>query len=241
MMIAARHGMLVEAPNPLPYIRDGLVAWWDGIWNAGIDAHDANATTWADLTGGDSLVLTNGTLSWTDKSLVLSVAKLKRKMGTLLASALNNGSITVEVCYIASNRGYPVKSYPNTQAFEIWRNGTVSMYFRLWGLDNIGGMGYGAVVRSATTPPLEHLVYAADSSTGECACYLDGAFIRTNSFANPQTVTYDSNTELWIGNSSGESFLFTGMMSALRIYSRALTADEIAHNYAIDRERFGLP
>ena len=28
---------------------------------------------------------------------------------------------------------------------------------------------------------------------------------------------------------------------SLRVYSRALTADEIAHNYAIDKERFNLP
>ena len=30
-------------------------------------------------------------------------------------------------------------------------------------------------------------------------------------------------------------------LDRLNIYSRALTADEIAHNYAIDKARFGLP
>jgi hypothetical protein len=34
---------------------------------------------------------------------------------------------------------------------------------------------------------------------------------------------------------------FVGEVCALRLYSRALTADEIAHNYAVDKERFNLP
>ena len=32
---------------------------------------------------------------------------------------------------------------------------------------------------------------------------------------------------------------FSGMIHGLRVYDRALSADEIAHNYAIDKERFG--
>ena len=36
--------------------------------------------------------------------------------------------------------------------------------------------------------------------------------------------------------------LFQGMrIRCFRAYSRALTADEIAHNYAIDKARFGIP
>lgn len=34
-----------------PYIADGLVAMWDGEWNAAGGIHDASATTWVDLTG----------------------------------------------------------------------------------------------------------------------------------------------------------------------------------------------
>ena len=33
------------------YIQDGLVAMWDGEWNAGGGKHNTNATMWKDLTG----------------------------------------------------------------------------------------------------------------------------------------------------------------------------------------------
>ena len=40
-----------------PYVTDGLVAMWDGEWNAGGGIHDANATTWKDLIGNNDLTL----------------------------------------------------------------------------------------------------------------------------------------------------------------------------------------
>ena len=43
-----------------PYITDGLVAWWDGIWNAGLGVHDSNATVWRDIIGGREFVLPQG-------------------------------------------------------------------------------------------------------------------------------------------------------------------------------------
>ena len=38
-----------------------------------------------------------------------------------------------------------------------------------------------------------------------------------------------------------EEYTLLGRVFNLRIYSRALTAAEIAHNYKIDKERFNLP
>jgi len=39
-----------------PYVTDGLVLYYDGIWNAGVGAHDASADIWKDLsaTGNDA-------------------------------------------------------------------------------------------------------------------------------------------------------------------------------------------
>ncbi len=37
------------------------------------------------------------------------------------------------------------------------------------------------------------------------------------------------------------SYQFYGTVHALRLYNRALTAAEIAANYAVDKERFNLP
>lgn len=40
-----------EGVNAFSYIQKGLAASYDGIENAGAGVHDANATTWVDLTG----------------------------------------------------------------------------------------------------------------------------------------------------------------------------------------------
>lgn len=42
------------------------------------------------------------------------------------------------------------------------------------------------------------------------------------------------------GIRSAHEGLLDGAISSIRIYNRALTADEIAHNYNIDKARFGL-
>ena len=52
-MLGADGVEIVEVDeNANPYITDGLVAMWDGEWNAGIGIHDDNAIVWKDLVGG---------------------------------------------------------------------------------------------------------------------------------------------------------------------------------------------
>ena len=51
------------------YVKDGLVAMWDGTENAGWGTHDANATTWKDLTGSRDWTLGASTsYEWTANS-----------------------------------------------------------------------------------------------------------------------------------------------------------------------------
>ena len=38
-----------SAPTARDYVQNGLIAMWDGEWNAGLGVHDPNATTWVDL------------------------------------------------------------------------------------------------------------------------------------------------------------------------------------------------
>jgi len=56
--------MMLDWHNP--YVTDGLVAMWDGEWNAGPGVHDANATTWKELISGTDCAYSdaNGTPNW---------------------------------------------------------------------------------------------------------------------------------------------------------------------------------
>ena len=45
------------------YVQSGLIGHWDAIDNAGLGVHDANSTTWKDLTGRHAdMTFPNGTL-----------------------------------------------------------------------------------------------------------------------------------------------------------------------------------
>ena len=46
-----------------PYVTDGLVAMWDGQWNAGGGIHSPYATIWKDLVGSHDLNLKHHTIS----------------------------------------------------------------------------------------------------------------------------------------------------------------------------------
>lgn len=58
----------------MEYAKNGLVAWWDAIWNAGIDIHDSSATTWKDLIDGTAYTLED-TGSWDDNSRLHTASK----------------------------------------------------------------------------------------------------------------------------------------------------------------------
>ena len=47
--------------------------------------------------------------------------------------------------------------------------------------------------------------------------------------------------EVAIGTVVRRQLFVTPRIYCVRLYSRALTADEVAHNYAVDKERFNLP
>ena len=79
-MVGARHisnvGGTLSAKS---YVQDGLVAMWDGIENAGWGTHDANATTWVDLTGNGHDAALSGKYSWSNMSWDVESVKTDRR------------------------------------------------------------------------------------------------------------------------------------------------------------------
>lgn len=57
--VASKHIHFSQANeiDPNMYVLNGLVAWYDGEWNAGIGIHDNNASVWIDISGnGNDLI-----------------------------------------------------------------------------------------------------------------------------------------------------------------------------------------
>jgi hypothetical protein len=68
--------------------------------------------------------------------------------------------------------------------------------------------------------------------------YRNGVLVQSTS----KSGTIDStNKDLWIGNNPSFSpRYYSGQMSALKIYNRALSATEVLQNYNVEKKKFGL-
>ena len=224
MMIAARNAFLMSGgagPTPWqnPYITDGLVAMWDGEWNAGGGVHDANAITWADLSNnGNDLNITAGT--WAADHFVCNGAA-GGKTGFI------NGIGTIEI--VAK------RTSSSTYQLAIGLNQSQSQYNRYFAIsDNYANF-------RSSGPRLPITINAVESF----ACVYAGDILYKNGAAAASAGTGDyyvtgGNYNTVLGISGSGRYPFGGMIYAIRLYSRALTAAEVAANYAIDAARFGL-
>ena len=82
--------------------------------------------------------------------------------------------------------------------------------------------------------------YGAVSNNGESpsSSFIHGGNV---TYAGPAFLEWYINNNIYIGKVLTNKNGFRGKVFNVRIYSRALTVEEIAHNYAIDKARFGIP
>ena len=234
MMIAARNAFLMGgAPTARDYVQDGLVAMWDGIENAGWGQHDASATTWADLIGGHVLNVDNGG-SWADDCLVCNGTR-RGAYGSNLTGA---APLVVE----AVVRATTASSWRILWHQSAWRDGqrltrclVFSSPIRLWLASAYGTADVSSVISNKTAMHIDY----------------DNSGI-SHLIINGETATFVQDATSWYYSDGGNGFAFGGASStsasyalackiySFRLYSRALTAAEVAANYAIDAARFGL-
>lgn len=228
------------------YVQDGLVAMWDGIENAGWGKHDANATAWKDLVGGseDNLVGNIGTdYEWTADSVVRN----KESKGyfisdktDVLQTAVRRGVFSVEI--VTSK---PVASATwQAQIVNICQTADLSKYssgiLGRWRREDNGRFGslssaaYHDNVGFTLADRSELCTISLAYNGSICSVYSNGIIVRTASITPSDTI---DGIHVRLGSIS---YGFRGHYHSLRILSRALTAEEIAHNYEIDKARFGI-
>ena len=207
------------------YIQDGLVAMWDGIENAGWGTHDPNAMTWVDLISGKVIQLVNGII-WMDNGLDTNFKTISK----------NSGSTSVPVIFKAIEIVFRNKT-PGAEFSCLIRNS-----------DTDGGCG-GFIVQIGTLKPLweygNHFnVFSVSDDIHSCNVTQTGV-------GEVRYLTYDGKSYSYTGSGvyrppfdyrlGNWSYNGSGNIYNIRLYSRALTADEIAANYAVDKARFNLP
>lgn len=238
MLIGMRNAVLSGGWKN-PYVIDGLVAMWDGEWNAGPGAHDANATTWKDLGPNGYDLTCNGAPSWaSDQALIGNYFYSDMALNVL--SAFNNHSITLELVY-----GRVTLWYNNTGPFGVGTDGVVKIQQNRGSNTacNLTWLGANLPLSMflGTAPGANAKAIYAISDTEWTAASIrsDGTafnYRKTASFAQ----SIQSGSRFFVGWSKDNAYGGYGIR-CFRVYSRALTAAEIAANDAVDKARFGLP
>lgn len=213
-----------------PYVTNGLIAMWDAVWNAGPGAHVANMTEWLPCAGTTKLVR----------------GKMAGTMATGVNYVFTDGTGTSgDMLHASPAIPYSAQGWTIEHVCRIdtLRSGaTIGCCF--WG----GGGLYLSGYLTYWTSKYGSYAFASGLSTARAHGYTierdanvmrgfwDGA--RTSIADKTFSDIPAGSATAAIQNSTNRGILRS---HCIRLYSRALTAAEIAANYAIDKERFGLP
>ena len=240
-------GAFVVGPDVTPafgYVQNGLIAMWDGIENAGWGVHDANATSWLDLIGNKQMPTTLSSLSWDSNALVRTgVDGLTYDTGLDFSDPLSERTFEFVISYDAD--------YTDTTSnYFIARFNDFGTWLSFWNRMKFGISLYAGGGTNETPfeqPSFKGSVSLVSSSTPYVInptqrhyayYYANGTYFRDGAFGGGSSSS--AVMELFAAARNWPSSN-TIKMHSIRIYSRALTAAEIANNYAVDKERFNLP
>ena len=234
MMLGARTAAWAKSGGGVPtardYVQDGLIAMWDGIENAGWGLH-SNAEP-VDLINGVKLiaigspVITDTTFDtpkgayyYADITDFRDAVAAKRFTFESVMSCVrvaNNGifSIGNRGIWIYGNINYNVSTV-NVNAVNYTQ--AINPNYLDDGVFRISIVGDNTAPKVIIGTTEYSGYYGTLTSFPETRCYIGGMY---------DTVVFSSALKSFHN---------------IRLYSRALTADEIAANYAIDKARFNLP
>lgn len=228
-----------------PYVKDGLVAMWDGIWNVGGGLpHDSNSQVWLDCIAGRPILFPCSNTYFTTDGLVKDSTPNASGsvIGVSVGSETNFGWTSCEFVITVS-------SFTGTASPIIMDIGNRKM----WLQQATSGIGALNVGKPWTFPSIDFSTLPVKFSFsaiygGESSSDFNSQLIYANGNDNG---TQDGNRDTW-GNISVKTnmmanmyngvvaYPFYGTYHAIRLYNKTLTSAEVAANHAVDRERFGL-
>ena len=216
---------------PTGYVSDGLIAFWDGIQNAGSGVHVDGTNVWKDLVGGYEFSLNNTTVG----DDCMTFAGTSSSYGTLSSAdtastfvAAKNG--TLEIVYRSTSSA--------SSQVMLQSTATSGLAFGIYNTSNIipytdGSQG-SQMMFSFSSGTSNNFVAVRYTSGAPISAIANGTALTTSggsSWSSPGTETY-------LGNRQTKANGFAGSIYAIRLYRRQLTDTEIAENQALDRNRF---
>lgn len=222
----------VTVTHEAGYVTSGLIHRWDGINNTG-SGHSGSATTWKDLVGSSDLTITGQYASWVSNALSF-VDSLKDYVYTDTLD--NQSACTLEVCFESTGSTNTNIVMINPESGTDLRNARQVVIYT----DNtVGGYATSGLTYSNTEAAISDIRTVSVNYTDLAvnSMYINAAAASLSN--KTHSYRYDGTHQMYVGGNDNNT-KFTGKVYSVRIYNRALTAEEIAANYAVDLERFGL-
>ena len=241
-----------EGLNAFSYIKRGLAACYDGIENAGAGVHDANATTWVDLTGnGNDGTVASGITWAADGWVCTGGVDTPVVVGPGLAAVTGSETFTVEFAgrRATTGRGVLFGQYAVNYSVNLEYAGNGSgatdnslrLHF-LRSLDGSETLDQRTTRASLTYANGDSATLALTTAPTERGLWKNGVlgvFSDTSKSARP-IVNRVTSCNSCIGGDfrGGSGVTFIGTCNACRLYDRVLTQGELAVNAAVDAVRF---
>lgn len=217
----------------------GLVAAYDGQFNAGDALHDGTVTTWYDVSGhGYNINLSDHSFTWDSDALVVTDTGGVSGGGAHASVSDTMKYHTVEIVMVANSGSVG----QGDCAAGIWNAGRVagSSYI---GNDNSDGVQYryqpsgttnvSPSISSTNTQTKRHWAGTVSSTR---------QYIYRNGGSGQYKSVSPSNEPggIYLLGDGVNVWWFSGKIWAVRFYNRALSASELTANYAIDARRFNI-
>ncbi len=200
-------------------VTDGLILCLDA---ASKRSYPGTGTTWTDRSANGYDGTLNNSPAITDKAITLSSTNDYIE----IPSAIQASTIDFWFNSPSSSDGPVIYAGADAYNSNLWQWSLFYYSGTLW--VDPKGTGGTSLNNFTSTNTWHHFVITR-SSTGKV--YIDGNHVSSNT-STPSTVTGN----IRIGKSA--STYWNGSVGALKLYNRALTADEILQNYLSTKERY---
>lgn len=224
---------LLPPPTARDYVQDGLIAMWDGI------DHGNDPLIWRDISGNgyDATQRVETGWSWTDKSYVSEGYSNGFRVPQTFSSALRDAveHHTVELVFKPN-------SWRRQTIFGQY-NGTVGagLNYELYSRPQSFRAYYYAMpdysVGVWSSAEMQRRTVAVVCDGSKLSMYADGE--KLGQSYQPTANTIHEGLSMIIGGENNRpNMSIGGALFCVRVYSRALTEEELKHHVKIDNERF---
>lgn len=247
--------MMKQGKTARDYVQNGLFRQVDAIENLGYGQHTDTPTAWHDLIKNDNWNIYGA--SYRDGMFIKDDATtlpIQVALSQAEVDAFRLSSGTIEIVVVPTSNYNPSVSHSCFMCVG-W-GGSLGIF---QSAATVVGLGDGNSVLNAYKIPNFNFstnssptVFSVVADTSGTRIYVNGiesaSFTgKTSADAAPSYATWNASIGV-LGSGRRQSTAPQYSLPAVglgakefRLYSRALTADEIAANYAVDKARFNLP